>query len=86
MNKANVDAIAGLLRQLKATDLGPLDPECHFAARQLTAWGVLVPSALTDEQAVSCNRGHPWIERSPDAAELARFVRLRLEDIAKGET
>lgn len=85
MNQANAKALAGLWRQA-VERLGSSQIEnADAAARFLAAQGVLVPSALTDDELISCDMDGERLETPAERAQAAAFVRAQLERIANGE-
>jgi hypothetical protein len=86
MNEANVMALAGLLAEYRDE---PGDDPARYreAAEWLASRGVLVPSALTDEEVFRVTDLGPVDRMSPDeyTPTGARIVRYELERIAKGD-
>jgi hypothetical protein len=84
MNERNVEALTGILAEaLETTSWGEKPEFIKALARELATYGVLAPSALTTEQAITfdcCGAGCGEDEK------LAASVRTELERIAKGVT
>ncbi|MGH7515608.1 MAG: hypothetical protein ACREOQ_22115 [Gemmatimonadales bacterium] len=88
-NERNVERLAEIIQQameaqLAAMDLGgPLYQDAQTMARLLAERGVLVPAALTDDEAVKL--GADAVGNVPtDPAEIALCVREGLERMARG--
>jgi hypothetical protein len=81
---ANERNIAALIQALRGSPGLPVGIPLEALARHLAEGGVLVPAALTDDQAVAIGAdaaGTLPTERT----EIALCVRQGLEQIAKGE-
>jgi len=85
MNEANVAALAGLLLRTGIVRDGDprAIPEARAAAEALAARGVLVPTALTKEQAT--NIGSMYDVGTPPIETSRTYVVEKLEAIAKGQ-
>jgi hypothetical protein len=88
-NERNIERLAEIIAQameaqLAAMDLGgPLYQDAHSLAGLLAERGVLVPAALTDDEAVKL--GADAIGSVPtEPAEIALCIREGLERIARG--
>jgi hypothetical protein len=81
VNERNVTA---LIQALRGSPGLPAGMPLEVLARHLADAGVLVPAALTDDQAVSIGADAAGAVPT-EGAEIALCVRQGLEQIAKGE-
>ena len=96
LNERNVEALTAILTEGMAHTLASnpdLDRVVGQALRMdipqwavfLAARGVLVPSALSDDELLACDVEQQSKESPMERAEVAASVRERLERIARGE-
>ena len=95
-NVKNVEALTAILMEGMAHTLAS-NPEVDRVLGQalrsdlpqwaafLAARGVLVPSALSDDELLACDVEQESKESPVDRAEVAASVRERLERVARGE-
>jgi hypothetical protein len=81
INERNV---AALVQALRGSPGFPVGIPLEVLARHLADAGVLVPAALTDDQAVSIGADAAGTVPT-ESSEIALCVREGLEQIAKGE-
>jgi hypothetical protein len=81
---ANERNISALIQALRGSPGLPIGIPLEALARRLAEAGVLVPAALTDEQAVAIGADAAGTVPT-ERAEIALCVREGLEQIAKGE-
>lgn len=78
-------AIERAVEKLDPSVIWTVDP-AGLAREIIASDGVLVPRALTDEEAHDIRPGVYWQHMGQSYEELATRTRSLLEDIAKGET
>ena len=96
LNEKNVEALTAILTEGMVHSLAS-NPEVDRVLGQalradlpqwaafLAARGVLVPSALTDDELLACDVERQSKESPMERAEVAATVRERLERFARGE-
>ena len=84
MNQRNVDALTMLI--LRCASVPMSDAAVSALAKALAGYGVLVPSALSDEQVSALGLPGPLGHDMRTEAVVGAEVRAALISIAKGET